>query len=352
MGVGNLIEIPGWQREEILSRQEREQQSNIDLFEERWKKSIIEQFLRERIYNGEEFGIRDFVHQENIRLGLDMSDETIEDISRIGDNIKLRQNATQEWLQNPTLSGYKNYHKEIVRGSVHLSARFDIGKVLSARGSPGRSYQQLPVIISHIKSDKVLKHEIEHQEQEDDINRERSYSDDISNLLRGFDGNFIGFKKSLDSIFDSVINSSQKGELLSFFVSGDRQKVKRNYDNEHFGGIKRVFEEGLQNSKFNNTVKKALKGFFWQTYKDRESNIDNAWKAMEILVNKGVERERISPIMRQISLSQWLKFAEDAPNLKKLQGLDSLRKSVVPKSYLNLNPFEEHKEWDFSSRKF
>lgn len=331
MNIGNLREIPDWQREEILSRQEREQQSNLDLFEERWKKSIIEQSLRERIYNGEEFGIRDFVHQENIRLGLDMSNEIVGDLIRIGLNIRERQNTAPDQLQNPIALGYDNYKKELVRGCAYFSPSIKIDKEkIKLEKARGISYDRVPLIINHTDSEIILKHEIEHQEQGDDMN-DYYPATDMYDLITDFDGDFVGFKESLDSMFDRLINSSQKAELLSFFVSGDSENVKGSYNKTHFGGIKKIFEEGLQNSKFNNTVKKALKGFFWQTYKDRESNIDQAWKAMEMLISKGIERERVSPIIRQIPLSQWLKFAEDAPNLKKLQELDSLRKSVVPK---------------------
>jgi hypothetical protein len=161
-----------------------------------------------------------------------------------------------------------------------------------------------------------------------------------------FDGKTNQLDSLLSNLFDMITNQQQKVELLSFFVSGDSNNIsfKTNksiaqiYDNKFFFGIQSAFYHWFDSYlEADEETKSYLEQIFLKHYNQRNAHVESAWQAMQILFKKGINRERVSDLIRQIPLQEWLDFAKSAPDMRKLSKLGLIRENLgeilKPKKY-------------------
>jgi hypothetical protein len=138
-----LDDLPESVRKELLSRQEKEEDSAWYNFETKTKKAILERQMREYLYEDHERAkefdtetLKTFVESKNIELKFGLIAEIVQDLARIGSIIIERINQIPDCTHN----GIRPY-------LIDASLVFEDYGLLIRTGDSGQSYPDEPKIL-------------------------------------------------------------------------------------------------------------------------------------------------------------------------------------------------------------
>lgn len=311
-----------WEKKNIVSEERSEYLPN---FEQKYQKAKLEMKIRKVLYhisdNLRPEELEKIIKEETNKMNYSLDEESTNYLRNIANSIEVRKRQVKEILVDVTImnSLYPNFsffkdvqiknHCIILKNLNFACLFFEIVACTD---------KNRPIVFLALSNESLLIHELEHIEFRDIYNLNINYN--LENIWEDLKNkNWQNFQTKLQYQINNILETKVKTEILAFFIQGkSNQNISSEYDPIHFGPIKQDFYNFLKKSNLTRSEKVFAESKFWQIYSKRYDEVGLCWQAMQNLKRKGIERENMSALMRDLPPKDWCKFVKNA-NLTKIE---------------------------------